>query len=133
MSFVSRWPLLHEHHVTADDLDARGIVRAEVVTRWLHDARDEYLAGLQSLAAAASAADDARVPTAFALDRPSLVLVTAGTREVFPDSFVVALRLRSFGGERDVTLNTASVVHVDVSDAVRDELIAREHAAQHTN
>jgi hypothetical protein len=133
MSFVSRWPVLHEHPATADDLDAPGIVRGEVVTRWLHDARDAYLAGMDTFDPAAVAADDARVPAEFALDRPSLVLVSAGTREVFPDSFLVALRLRSFGGERDVTLNTGSVVHVDVTDAVRDELIAREHSAQHTN
>jgi acyl-CoA thioesterase FadM len=133
VSFVSRWPLLHEHRVTADDLDAHGIVRAEVVTRWLHGARDAYLAGLRTFDATGSVIDAPRVPAELALDRPTSVLVSAGTREVFPDSFLVALRLRSFGGERDVTLDTASVVHVEVSDIVRDELIAREHAAEHAN
>jgi acyl-CoA thioesterase FadM len=133
MSFVSRWPLLQEHVVTTDDLDANGTVRVEVVTRWLHDARDAYLAGFDEFDATAVTAGPAGIPDGFVLERPATIVVSAGTREVYEDSFLVALRLRAFGEERDVVLNTASVVRVAVTDAVRDALIAREHRAAHAN
>jgi hypothetical protein len=72
------------------------------------------------------------------------VVVSVGTREVHPASFTVAVRLRAFGRshpDRDVVLNGSCVVRLldangdaaPIDDAVRDELIAMEHAARHVN
>jgi acyl-CoA thioesterase FadM len=41
-AFVSRWPVLQEHPVTAEDLDADGVVRDESAARWVAAARSAY-------------------------------------------------------------------------------------------
>jgi acyl-CoA thioesterase FadM len=42
-AFVSRWPVLQEHRVTAADLDADGVIRDERVAQWVAAARSAYL------------------------------------------------------------------------------------------
>lgn len=69
-------------------------------------------------------------------------MVTIGTTEIFATSFVVALRLRPIYGDSDDPLDITRVVQlVDpidggaraITEAIRDELIALEHAARHFN
>ncbi|HTD49742.1 MAG TPA: hypothetical protein VK771_04035, partial [Acidimicrobiia bacterium] len=74
---------------------------------------------------------------------PSTVVVTAGVTEFYPTSFTIAVRVRSYGRhDDDVVANVRCVVDLEdpatgevcqLGDAVRDELIALEHAARHTN
>ena len=54
----------------------------------------------------------------------------------------MAFRVRSYGSADDVVRNATSVISLEdpdtgepreLGDAVRDELIALEHAARHTN
>jgi hypothetical protein len=42
-AFVSSWPVLQEHPVTADDLGADGVVRDESMASWVAGARSAYL------------------------------------------------------------------------------------------
>jgi acyl-CoA thioesterase FadM len=142
--FVSRWPVRQEHRVAAADLDADGAVRDGVVRRWVEAACTEHLANAGLLPEPAGlrvrhGAQD--VPSGRLLGRLAAVAVSAGVREVRPDSFVVAVRLRPLGGDRELALNATLVIELEdldgrrlpIDDALRDVLIALEHAAQYTN
>jgi acyl-CoA thioesterase FadM len=146
-SIMTRWSVLHEHTVAPADRDATGDVTDAAVERWADAASADYLAqctGLQARLAldglTLTEAGDA-LPTGAALGRPARVVVTASVTEVFPDSFVVALRLRPLDGSTEQAFNARRTVCVvdaagaiqDVDTAIRDELIALEHAAQHFN
>jgi acyl-CoA thioesterase FadM len=147
-AFVSRWPVLQEHPVTADDLAADGVVRDESVARWVAGARSAYLrrcAVLRQVGEESGLELQDRVadlPPGAALGRPAAVVVTAGVREVWPSSFAMAVRLRPVGGDRDLAVNATCILRLvdpttgeprELGAEVRDELIALEHSAEHFN
>ena len=147
-SIVSRWVVRREHRVGGDDVDAEGGLRDGVIERWIDDARDAYLercAVVQAMIAALELVLQARPsqrPGREFFGRPSTIVVSAGVTEVYPNSFVMAFRVRSFGQVGDVVANVTSRVSLvdsasgepcELGDGVRDELIALEHAARHTN
>jgi acyl-CoA thioesterase FadM len=147
-AFVSRWPVLQEHRVTAGDLDADGVVRDERVAQWVAAACSAYprrCAALWRVREESGLELQDRVaplPPGAALGRPAAVVVTAGVREVWPSSFAIAVRLRPVDGDRDGAVDVSCIVRlVDPSTGeprelgveVRDELIALEHAAEHYN
>jgi acyl-CoA thioesterase FadM len=145
---VSKWVVLHEHAVGANDLDADGNVRDEVVARWVDEACAAYLdrcRGLGEMRDRDGLVMRTRVgalPPAARLGRPAAVAVSAGAREVRRGSFTIAVRLRAGGASDDVVVNTGCVVSLEdpekgearhLGDEVRDELIALEHGAEHYN
>jgi acyl-CoA thioesterase FadM len=147
-AFVSRWPVLQEHRVTAGDLDAGGVVRDERVAQWVAAARSAYLrhcAALHEVREASGLELQDRVaplPPGAALGRPAAVVVSAGVREVWPSSFAIAVRLRPVDGDRDRAVDVTCIVRLvdpttgeprELAAEVRDELIALEHAAEHYN
>ena len=147
-SIVSRWVVRREHRVGGDDVDAEGGLHDGVIERWIDDARDAYLercAVVQAMIAALELVLQARPsqrPGREFFGRPSTIVVSAGVTEVYPTSFVMAFRLRSFGQVGDVVANVTSRISLldpatgeacELGDDVRDELIALEHAANHTN
>lgn len=147
-AFVSRWPVLEEHPVSAGDLDAGGVVGDDSVARWVAAARSAYLdrcAALRRLLERSGlelAVQTASLPPGASLGRPAAVVVSAGVREVWPSSFAIAVRLRPVGGDREVAVNATCVLRLvdpasgeprELGDEVRDELIALEHAAEHFN
>lgn len=145
---VSKWVVVREHAVAADDVAADGHVLEEVLASWVDEACAAYLDhcrvlreirdgdGLVLLCRVGALPPGAR------FGRPSAVAVSAGAREVRRSSFTIAVRLRAAGGETDVAVNVACVVSLqdpvtgdarELGDDVRDELIALEHAAAHFN
>jgi acyl-CoA thioesterase FadM len=147
-SIVSRWVVRREHRVEGDDVDADGGLRDGVIERWIDDARDAYLercAVVQALIAGSKLVLQARPgqrPPRDFFGRPSTVVVSAGVTEVYPSAFVMAFRVRSYGQVGDVVANLTSRVSLvdpatgepfELGDDVRDELIALEHGARHTN
>jgi len=111
--FVSKLVVLLRHGVGADDLDADGMVRDDVVARWVDDARDAYLACCPVLHATGQRegwvvrAELGELPRGAELGSPETVNVSAGATEVWPTSFTIAFRLRSFGSSDDVACNAA--------------------------
>jgi hypothetical protein len=116
--------------------------------RWVAAARSAYLgrcAALRRLlerSALELEVQTSRLPPGASLGRPAAVVLTAGVREVWPDSFAIAERLRPVGGDREVAVNATCVMRLvdpasgeprELGDEVRDELIALEHAAEHFN
>jgi acyl-CoA thioesterase FadM len=145
---VKKWPVLQEQPVTAGDLDANGVVRDDSVARWVDAARAAYLERCTVLQRVLEESDlvlAARIahqPPGAALGRPSSVVVSAGATEIRPTSFTVGVRLRPAGGDREVAVNAACLVRLEdpgageaheISEEIRDELIAVEHAARHYN
>jgi hypothetical protein len=70
------------------------------------------------------------------------VITTAGVTEIHPKAFMIAVRLRPVGGDRETPLNQTCGVRLEdprtgdvplLADDIRDELIALAHAAEHFN
>jgi len=147
-SFVSRWVVARKFEPGPADLDARGVLRDDVVQYWIDEVRDAYLEQCVVLRATV---DQSGLETRYRLSMPPVaafgcpdtVVVSAGVTEVHPMSFTMALRLRSIGqGEDDVAVNVSCVVSLEdpatgaaseIHDAIRDEMISLEHAARHYN
>jgi acyl-CoA thioesterase FadM len=147
-SFVSKWVVLQRHAVGADDLDAAGVIRDDVVSRWIDDARLAYLECCPVLHETAEQAgcvvrsEVRSVPPGAELGAPASINVSAGATEIWPTEFAVEVRLRTLGSADDVACSASCTVSIvdprsgdarELGDAVRDELIALAHAAQHFN
>jgi acyl-CoA thioesterase FadM len=143
---MTRWLVLEEHPVTGQDLDHDGAVGHETVERWVNAARLAYLdrCTLLKQEQAQSGLEltyrNRALPTL--VGRPASVVVTASASEVRPSSFTISVRLRPLGGEHDAAVNTSCVVRwpdgpsgeaPELDKAIRDELIALEHSAEHFN
>jgi acyl-CoA thioesterase FadM len=149
MSMIStRWSVLQEHRVSPDDLGPDGLVTDDAVAGWIAGARRAYLdrcTRLEDVRAGGGFAlrdQTTRLPAGAEVGAPDLVAVSASAIEIFPTSFVVALRLRTAGGDTDVALDARSTLRLEdpatgatqeITDEIRDELIALEHAARHFN
>ena len=99
-SFVSRWVVLHRHSVDASDLDAEGVLRDDVLARWIEEARDVYLERCTVFTALAGRSDcvvrsdDRAMPTGADLGRPTSVAVSGrdrGSSDVVHDGVPRAL------------------------------------------
>jgi hypothetical protein len=147
-SFVSRWVVRREHPVGDHDLGADGVLRDDAIEGWIHDARDAYLERCSVVrqmidgSGLVLRAQASELPGGAAFGRPATVVVSAGVTEVFPAAFTMAFRVRSYGQVGDNVVNATCRVWLEdptsgerceLGDDVRDELIALEHAARHTN
>jgi acyl-CoA thioesterase FadM len=145
---VSKWVVLEHFDVGADDLDASGAVRDDVVARWIDDVCAAYLACCPVLRDQAEASGcvlrrDVRTrPSGADFTAPASVNVSAGATEIWPTEFAVEVRFRSYGSGDDVACSASCRVSIvdpatgearELGDAVRDELIALAHAARHFN
>ena len=147
-SVVSKWVVLQHHAVAAGDRDAVGVLRDDVVARWIDDARGAYLECCPVLRETSERTGCAlryevdELPSGRLFGAATTVNVSAGATEVFPTSFTLAFRLRGFGSDDDTACNVTCAVSLqdpatgvphELGDAVRDELIALAHAARHFN
>jgi acyl-CoA thioesterase FadM len=147
-SFVSRWVVSQRHEVAATDLDGGGFVRDDVIAGWIAEARVAYLdrcralRELQEQRGSVLRWRDGGLPSGERLGRTDTVVVSAGATELRPTSFTMAFRVRTYGSSDDAVVNTTCVASLEdpvtgeageLGDTVRDELIALEHAARHTN
>jgi acyl-CoA thioesterase FadM len=147
-SFVSKWVVLQRHAVTADDFDAAGVLRDDVVVGWTDAVCSEYLECCPLLHETAERAgcvvhrETRAVPSGAQLGAPAEINVSAGATEIWPAEFAVEIRLRTYGSADDVAFSASCTVSLvdpatgeahELGDAVRDELIALAHAARHFN
>ncbi len=140
---MTRWSIGLDRQVGPGDLDPDGYVTAPTLGEWLADAVEAYLAQCQELHRLAAGYNlvrrPGRQPRASLLGRPAEVLVTASATEVRPTEFFVSVRVRPYGGDIDLPLNVTcrvsiedhAGVPIELGTAVRDELIALEHAAEY--
>jgi hypothetical protein len=144
-SIMTRWSVMAEHRVDAGDRDEHGVITDAAVDRWVRHACASYLDQCSELR---QRRDDGReltedlasVPTGAALGPAPAVFVSASATEVLPASFVIAVRLRTVDSTDDRIFNIRCEVRLvdgeqtlDIDNAIRDELIALEHAARHYN
>jgi hypothetical protein len=146
-SFTTRWSVLHEHEVGATDRDDDGAIHDVAVARWVDAACSAYVDQCASLPARAGSGSPrlreevVQLPAGAHLGQPAAVVVSASATEVLPTAFVVAVRIRPVGGDAAGAGNARCVVRIEddsgtalpIGTAVRDELIALEHAARHFN
>ena len=141
--FASRWVVARQVPVAAADLDADGLVAGAALEHWIVDACDAYLERCTVLRAFEEQAGLERslrvgaLPDASRLGDATAVLVSSRATEFLPDSLTIAVRVRSADGVVDTTcdlqLQDAAGSAVPLTDEIRDELIALEHAAAHVN
>jgi len=147
-SFVSKWVVLQRHAVGADDLDAGGVLRDDVVAGWINAACSAYLECCPVLhetarrCAGVVSRETRAIPAGAQLGAPAEVNVSAGATEIWPTEFAIEVRLRTYGSADDVASSASCMVSIvdpstgdahELGDAVRDELIALAHAARHFN
>ena len=132
-SIVSRWPTSLHAPLDHSDIDNDGRVTVEAAERIFAEARAAYLAESHTLASATltSTLTSLRQSEPFAAVSTA-VTVFVGVTEIFPDSLTMAVRLRRIRDSGVVDVRARVTVGGPVSDEVRDECIAREHAAQFT-
>ena len=142
--FASRWVVAHEINVAAADLDADGVATDAAVERWIRAACAAYLERCTALRVLQEQGGfefsvghrrEHRPHEGARRDRRARERGRA--TEFLPDSFRIAVRVRSAEGVLDTTcavrLEDAAGVAVPLTDEIRDELIALEHDAQHVN
>jgi hypothetical protein len=145
---LSKWPVLQEHPVGDSDLEPGGGVRDRSVAGWVAAIQAAYLerctvlGELRRRSGLTLREEVTRLPSGASLGRPAAVLVTAGVTEVLPQAFMLAVRLRTDGAERDVAVNARVRLWLEdpatgaasaIGDELRDEFIALAHAAEHYN
>ena len=102
----TKWVVLQHHDVTAGDLDTGGVVRDDVVVRWIEAARDAYLDCCPVLREKAAdtvvtiRCDLGAVPAGARFEGASSVSVSAGATEFWPDAFTLAIRVRGLRRRR---------------------------------
>jgi acyl-CoA thioesterase FadM len=141
---MSRWSIGLDKQVAPADLDSDGFVTTERLNAWVAEAVQAYLSQCHELdqlgAGRSLLRRPSRLPRPSLLGRPADVLVTASATEVRPTEFIISVRVRPFGGDIDLPLNVTTRVSIEDPDtgevvelgqAVRDELIALEHAADY--
>jgi hypothetical protein len=144
----TQWSVRDDHRVEPDDLDPDGRVGHRAADRWATQALVTYLEQCETLDRARTSAGldltrrRASGPEVMGLAPAPIVLVTATATEVFPTSFVVAVRVRPVGGDDDHPLDLSYSIQLEdptTGDAqplgteVRDELIALALSARHYN
>jgi len=118
-----------------------GPVTAETVAAWIDSATGAYLDRCPPLRRPGLLLRKRTLahPPAAMLGEPDSVIVSASAAEVHLDSFTMSLRIRS---AHDTALNAKCVVTLadsatggplPVTNDIRDQLIALEHAAEHFN
>ncbi len=145
-SYLSKWSIGLDYQVGDADLDADGFVTAETLGGWLSGAVDAYLAQVGQLRERAVGRwqlvrRPSRQPRGGLLGpRPTDVFVTASATELRPTEFFVSVRVRAYGSGEDLPINTTCRVSIedprtgeqlDIGQAVRDEIVALEDAAEY--
>jgi hypothetical protein len=144
---ATKWSVLQQQAAAADDLDANGAVRTEVLASWIDEACRAYLAQCAVLEEIRSR-DELELrcrldelPAGALPGRPTALVVSATATEVWPDAFAISVRIRPSDGSSEQPLNVvcrvcledATGTPAELGNAVRDELIALEHTARHYN
>jgi len=134
-TLVSRW-------VVRQHIPVSGPITPEALSAWIDSATEAYLqrcALLQRPGLTLAKRTPALPPTDRLASAEPESVASASVCEVHPDSFTLSVRIRS---AHDVAVNARCVVtltdsatgeRVEVTNDIRDQLIALEHAAQHFN
>ena len=137
MSMISKWPVLLELPVGADDADGDSRLTRAAGERLFAAARDAYLATCRTYAGDNVEVRDLTIvpghTPAPVPPGPGVVTVSVNVIEIFPDRFTMSMRVRAEGADGVVADGTCDVVPAGtlVTDEIRDELIAHAHGAQH--
>lgn len=118
-----------------------GPITAGTLTAWIDSATEAYLDRCPLLRRSGLVLRKLTLahPPVAMLGEPDSVIVSASAADVYLDSFTLSVRVRS---AHDTALNAKCVVTLadsatgeplPVTNEIRDQLIALEHAAEHFN
>jgi hypothetical protein len=129
---ASKWPVLVSLAVLDGDRDDEGALTEAGVARLFAEARAAYFDSCTTI-------DGAEVVVQEQGAQPGLVVegdevtVSVSVVEVFPDSFTMHALVRPAAGGEESAAAKAKVAPAsgEVTGAMRDEFIAKAHAARH--
>jgi hypothetical protein len=133
---LSKWPVLLVVPVGAGDVDGEGFLTDEACERLFAAGRAEYFALSRTVDAdqvtvIETSLPGRRAPVAQDAGAGAEVSISVSVTELFPDRFVMEARVRPAVGD-EIAADLRCVVSAgEVTDAVRDDLIAIAHAAAH--
>jgi hypothetical protein len=129
-AMVSKWPVLLYLPVGSEDRDEEGRLTGEACARMFAAGRAEYFDLCRTIDGGAVTVLEAPAPrrTAAVDDQVSM---SVNVVELFPDRFTMTARIRPAEGEGIAADVVCTVSAGEVTDEVRDELIAMAHGARH--
>jgi hypothetical protein len=132
---VSRWPVRITLPIQDADLDVDGRMTDAAVERCFAAARAVYFGDCSTINLEQLQMRGCAVVTGTSVRGNDTVTISVNVVEVFPDRFTMAARLRpadreGVAADARCSLGPASG---EVSTAMRDEFIARAHAAAYTH
>lgn len=134
---LSRWPVLLDLPVGAADVDDDGLLTDAACERLFAAGREAYFALSSTVdgdevTVLESSPPRRRAPIGIDVDGSSVsVSISVSVTELFPDRFVMEARVRPSEGDAIAADLRCVVTGGEVTDAVRDDLIAIAHAAAH--
>jgi hypothetical protein len=129
-TMASRWPTLINASITPEDVDAAGRLTTDAVERLIGEARAAYLRGCETFEVSAATAQRATIRGGQPLTGDA-VTVSIGVVEGFPETFEMEARIRSDNGDIAADARCTVALRGGVTNAIRDELIARAHNARY--
>jgi hypothetical protein len=129
---LSRWPVLLVLPVSADDVDDDGRLTDAACSRLFAAGRAAYLELPRTFAPADVRIVETSPPRKAApVGHAAEVSIAVSVTELFPDSFVMAARIRPVEGDAVLADLRCTATAGEVTDRVRDDLIAIAQSASH--
>ena len=127
---ASKWPVLVSLAVVDGDCDDDGALTEAGVERLFAEARAAYFAECSTIAAEDVVVEQHVAEPGLVVDGDG-VTVSVAVIEVFPDSFTMHALVRGAGDGAARARAKLAPASGEVTDAMRDEFIAKAHAARH--
>jgi hypothetical protein len=131
-AMVSRWPVLLVLPIGTDDLDGDGLLTDAACDRLFAAGRTAYFELSKTIDAAdVTVLETSPLRRSTPMQGSDEVSISVSVTELFPDSFVMAARVRPATGDTVAADLRCTVSAGEVTPEVRDDLIAIAHAASH--
>jgi acyl-CoA thioesterase FadM len=133
-TMVSRWPVRIALDVSRDELDDDARLTEAAVVRCFEEARRVYFDDCTTVSLAELTVRDVGATIGAAPIANARLTISVNVVELYPDAFTMSARLRPTDDDGVAASATVTLVPVDgVTNAMRDEFIARAHAARFTH
>lgn len=129
-SIASKWPVLLVLPVLPGDVDGDGRLSPEGAERLFAEGRAAYFELVRSFSPGDVRVLEVGAPRQGVAVGPE-ASISVSVVELFPDRFTMEARVRPAAGEAIAADLSCTVTAGEVTDEVRDDLIAIAHAAAH--
>src|SRR5262245_5775064 len=130
-TMLSRWPIVLSLPIDASDIDGEGILTEVAIDRLVDTARCAYLDLCTTFDRNDLEFGASTIVRGCAVE-PTTVTISIGVVEIYPDELVMEARLRPGVGD-GIAASVRCTLGIEVSNEIRDEVIALAHNARDMN